>query len=780
VSFTIQRFLGIAPVMILGLLLLTPAPGLAQVAKPDLVVNSLVSQAGNDVLPGDSFVVTATIKNTGTGAAGASVTKFFLVPAIGLRKNLLGLQNVDPLGPGISGAPPVTVTIFSDTIPGPYSLQACADAGETVGEVSESNNCRIATGTITINALPDLVMKMMSEPPLQVLQGQGFEATYKVKNTAPVSAPASVVKFSLVPTVVGAKTGIDLKIEDSPEDVGSLGPGATFANTLPLTVRAETVPGTYRMKACVKFANPLDPNAVDGDDNDNCKTSLGTVEVTPQYDLLVKKVSVPGVLTVDQGDSLTINLVLRNDGLLDAPASTLKLRLVSTVGTPPPQESLGTVAVPAVPTGGKVNLVATPIVDEETAPGSYIVQACANYVPTPPKIVDGSKKNDCATSLEVVTVTGLPLSLADLAVTALTPPPATRLPGETFSLTATVKNNGTGASPATTTKFNLVNALVNPTTTKNLKGVQLVDPLAAGATNATEVTVEVYGDTVPGTYFLQACADGGRQIHEGNEGDNCRTSSSPITVSPVPDLVLTAIGNPPSTLEAGQNFPAATTYSVTNAGAVAAVPSTAKFSLVSTVVGAIPIALKGTVPADLALPALDPGQVFNHAASLKVRADTPPGSYRLLGCADSGKVVAETDEDDNCKQSATTVVVTGLPDLVSAVKLAQPVVTVLIGGTLPITVDVRNQGFANAAGSTVKLSLVVSPGAAPEKTLLESQAVPAVALSGQQTVQPTVTIPSGTTLGTYVVQACVDTGKLVPEMSDENNCGTSVDTIKVQ
>ena len=128
------------------------------------------------------------------------------------------------------------------------------------------------------------------------------------------------------------------------------------------------------------------------------------------------------------------------------------------------------------------------------------------------------RENNCATAPGTVTVTGLPLSPADLAVTALTPPPATRLPGETFSLTATVKNNGTGASPSTTSKFYLVNALVNPTISKNLKGVQIVDPLAAGATNATAVTVEVYADTVPGSYFLQACADGEKQLHESDEG----------------------------------------------------------------------------------------------------------------------------------------------------------------------------------------------------------------------------------------------------------------------
>jgi subtilase family serine protease len=227
VSFTIQRILGIAPVIVLGLLLLTPAPGLAQ-AKPDLVVNSLVSPPG-DALPGDSFVVTASVKNTGTGAAGASVTKFFLVPATGLRKNLKGVQTVGALGANASAAPPATVTIYSDTIPGPYSLQACANRGDT--EVVESNatdvsNCRIASGTIIVHDVPDLEMRMISEPPLQVPQGQSFEATYKVRNTGAVSAAVSLVKFSLVPTTVGA-TGIDLKLADD-EAVGPLGPGAAF------------------------------------------------------------------------------------------------------------------------------------------------------------------------------------------------------------------------------------------------------------------------------------------------------------------------------------------------------------------------------------------------------------------------------------------------------------------------------------------------------------------------------------------------------------------------
>ena len=314
--------------------------------------------------------------------------------------------------------------------------------------------------------------------------------------------------------------------------------------------------------------------------------------MTPQPDLIVKKVTVTGAPpTVKQGDPLTIKVVVRNNGLLDAAASTMKFLLVSTGVPRPPKNLKGTVAVPAVPKGTTVKVTVTPIVYDETVPGSYIVSAC----------VDSKKRGRGeprrATTARprpgTVTVTGVPLSPADLAVTALTAPPAARLPGETFPVTATVKNHGTGPSPVTTTTFYLVNARVNPRR-KNLKGVQLVDPLAAGATNATAATVEVYSDTVPGSYFLQACADGAKELHEVNEGDNCLTS--PTGRSPCcrcRTSSMTAIGNPPATIVAGQSFPAATTYTVTNTGAVGALPSTAKFYLVSAAVGATRINLKG-------------------------------------------------------------------------------------------------------------------------------------------------------------------------------------------
>ena len=58
------------------------------------------------------------------------------------------------------------MAIYSDTVPGTYSLLACANRGDTkVPEVNDASNCRTATGTITVHDVPNLAVRMITEPP---------------------------------------------------------------------------------------------------------------------------------------------------------------------------------------------------------------------------------------------------------------------------------------------------------------------------------------------------------------------------------------------------------------------------------------------------------------------------------------------------------------------------------------------------------------------------------------------------------------------------------------
>ena len=77
-----------------------------------------------------------------------------------------------------------------------------------------------------------------------------------------------------------------------------------------------------------------------------------------------------------------------------------------------------------------------------------------------------------------------------------------------------VTNQGQALADASTTKFYLVAG----STRKNLKGVQTIAALAPGASDSTGVALSVYSDTNPGTYSVQACADGD-EVDLGGERD---------------------------------------------------------------------------------------------------------------------------------------------------------------------------------------------------------------------------------------------------------------------
>src|SRR5262249_61302881 len=125
-------------------------------------------------------------------------------------------------------------------------------------------------------------------------------------------------------------------------------------------------------------------------------------------------------------------------------------------------------------------------------------------------------------------------------VGAVRAPPAGIIPGDSFPVIATVTNQGTGDVGASTTKFYLVS--VANGSRKNLNGVQTVPPLPAGQSAAPPATVVLFSDTALGTYRLQACADGGGDLSESDETDNCTTSAGtpPAAARPHPPGIPTA------------------------------------------------------------------------------------------------------------------------------------------------------------------------------------------------------------------------------------------------
>jgi len=739
--------------------LLNP-PGARAADKPDLVVSTL-SDPPATARAGDSFALTSTVTNQGLGTAVVSTTtKFYLVVGNTRVKNLKGVQVIGPLGPGESDGATVALSVYSDTDVGTFNLQACADGDGDVSESSEANNCTTTLATITVLESPDLVVTSISNPVSSAGQGQAITVKSTFKNIGPVTAEPTVAKYYLVSTTDGTKQ--DLK---GTLNVPLLKSGQTFNGEQSMTIRPETIAGQYKLQACAD----TDKTASEENEQNNCLTSTGMIQVTPQPDLVVTSVTVPGLPnTVLPGAGVPTTVVVTNKGAAQAKASTMKFALVDTA-TGVEKNLNGTASIPVVPAGASVTVQKSPVVYSDTTQAAYYVQACADSTKG---VAEAVESNNCGLAAGELTVLGPTAGHSDLVVTALSTPPASAFPSSSFQITATVTNQGADPAPPTTTAFYLVNASTG--VKKSLKGGQNVPALAPGTGASPVATVTLYSDTASGSYLVQACADAPRNVEEDTESNNCANAAGTLTVQQVPNLQVSSITNPPSTITIGGSF--TLTNSVRNVGGAGAAGSGTKYYLVSTADGA-----KTDLQGTQAVPPLNAGQTFSTQQTLTVREGTAFGLYKVQACADGGKDVLESLEDDNCLTSSAVVKVVGPPDLiVAAVTVKNAPLSVARGGSLTITADVKNQGEGDAPASTVKFLLVNTVTGVP-KNLNGTKDYAIIRPGSTNSQQRIVIVYLDTDPGTYVVQACADSLDVVAEASETNNCFTATGaTITVQ
>ena len=241
----------------------------------------------------------------------------------------------------------------------------------------------------------------------------------------------------------------------------------------------------------------------------------------------------------------------------------------------------------------------------------------------------------------------------DLVETALSNPPAVVVLNEGFSVTDTVENQG--STPARTSRTHYYFSLDTSKTAddKRLTGDRSVPALGAGGTSTGLAGLTVPASTKLGAYYLLACADGTKVVSESDEADNCLDSTTTVEVR-APDLVVTAVSNPPAMRSPGGSLSA--TDTVANTGNAAAGTSTTRYYLsLNTKKHSIDPRLIGTRN----VLALGVGGQSTGAVTVTIPATITPGSYYVLACGDDLKAVAEGNEGNNCKASATRVSIGG-------------------------------------------------------------------------------------------------------------------------
>ena len=636
------------------------------ILEPDLVVGSpSVSDSGPAA--GAQFTLSATVRNDGSGAAGATTLRYYRSAdeTITTSDARVGTDAVARLAG--SGSSSQSVDLAAPATPGTYYYGACVDA--VTDEPDTTNNCSPSISvtvqqTVTVQqGDPDLTVTSADVSHSSPAAGAPLTLSATVANGGAGGAEATTLRYyrSSDAAITAADTAVGSHAIAGLAAAGSASGSAQ--------VNAPQTPGTYYYGACV------DAVTAETDTTNNCSTSVPvTVPQPARPDLMVTSPDVSDHGPAP-GGPFTLSASVRNGGNGDAPATTLRYYRSADAAITTSDTPVGTDAVAALGASGSASQSMD--LTAPSTPGTYYYGACVDAVSG-----ESDTANNCSAAVTVATLQP-DLVVGTPAVVSVSNFEA----GAQFTLTVTVQNIGDGQSDATTLRYysssdSAITASDTPLDT---------DAVAAlAAAGSSKQSVDLTAPATPGTYYYGACVDA--VTDESATANNCSASVSVTVPQFKPDLMVGAPSVNESRPAAGAGFTLSAT--VENAGQGDAAATTLRYyqstdatiAATDTQVGTDSVsglAAAGTSDQSIDLTAPDTG-----------------GTYYYGACVDA--VTGESDTTNNCSTSVTVTVSGPGPSVEISVEDDEKFAPV--GDTVDLSARVLDEDGEEVTGTTVTWS----------------------------------------------------------------------------
>ena len=267
--------------------------------------------------------------------------------------------------------------------------------------------------------------------------------------------------------------------------------------------------------------------------------------------------------------------------------------------------------------------------------GTYYYGACVESV-------SGESNTDNNCSLGVITVTHRASGSPDLIVESPSVNDNTLTTGQSFTFSATVRNQGSASSGSTTLRYyRSLDATISTDDTE--VGTDAVSSLSAGGTSAESISLNAPSSA--GTYYYGACVES--VSGESNTGNNCSSGVS-VTVggSGSPDLIVESPSVNDNTPTTGQSI----TFSATvrNQGNASSASTTLRYYRSSNAT----ITTGDTEVGTDGVSSLSAGGTS--AESISLNAPSDAGTYYYGACVES--VSGESNTGNNCSSGVSVTV----------------------------------------------------------------------------------------------------------------------------
>jgi hypothetical protein len=262
------------------------------------------------------------------------------------------------------------------------------------------------------------------------------------------------------------------------------------------------------------------------------------------------------------------------------------------------------------------------------------------------EVPEDDEDNNCRASESQVTVAKP--DLHQLSTTAGVPFAS---PGAKITISDAVQNISDVTAPATTTRMYLSLDQVTNGGEVLLSGKRAIPEVPSGATNTGNATLIVPASVAHGSYYIVTCADDLLKLNESTETNNCAGSANPVLIGSA-DLVVTNVTDPPASAVRGTRF--TVTDTTLNQGTIpAGETSTRYYVSLDLNKSGDDVVLSG----NRKVPALADGDSHSGPRRVTVPLSTPIGTYYLIACSDDPNRVSESNDGNNCRAAATTIVI---------------------------------------------------------------------------------------------------------------------------
>ena len=468
-------------------------------------------------------------------------------------------------------------------------------------------------------------------------------------------------------------------------------------------------------------------SAINSDGTDPASNSAtATTEAAPAPDLVVDRPTV-SESTPDAGASFTLNATVRNQGSGSSSFTTLHYykSTDSTITTGDTEVDTDFVSrLDASESGDESGSLTAP-----DTPGTYYYGACVEAVSG-----ESDTQNNCSSA---VTVTVGAASAPDLVVDRPTVSESTPDAGASFTLNATVRNQGSGSSSFTTLHYY---KSTDSTITTGDTGVGTDFVSSLDASESGDDSVSLTAPDTPGTYYYGACVEA-----VSGESDTQNNCSGAVTVivsatASVPNSPtgLTATANGQTRIDLSWSEPSDDSGSAITGYRVEVSTNRSSWSdLVSNT---------GSTNTSYSHTGLTAGSTRH---------------YRVSAINSTGTGSASNTD------SATTETASAPDVVLSAPRVSDSNPTA--GASFIVNITAENEGSANSQPTTLRFYRSADSTITSSDSQIDTASVPLLGPGGGYVANTRPTAPS--TPGTYYYGACVDA--VSGESDTQNNCSSA-------